>query len=48
MCTTIATRTNELLDDKNYIRKILVTASEQARGVAQKTIDRVYEKLGVY
>ncbi|WP_042507339.1 tryptophan--tRNA ligase [Tropheryma whipplei] len=48
VCKTIATRTNELLDDKNYIRKILVTASEQARGVAQKTIDRVYEKLGVY
>lgn len=44
----IQARFNELMADKDYLAKVLKTNAERAQYLAQKTLRKVYKKLGLY
>ncbi len=44
----IQARFNELMADKVYLAKVLKTNAERAQYLAQKTLRKVYKKLGLY
>ena len=37
----------KLIEDKEYINKILKEGSERAQNIAYKTLDKVYRKIGL-
>lgn len=44
----IAERKNELMKDKSYLEKILIEGKEKAEYIANKTLRKVYKKVGFF